>query len=155
MLRLSHRLNVLKCLIKAARNLNPYFVYCHLWTRFVSLLSLVYSAWLVATPTHQLTVYLQLYYSRSPEYCAPSKWDSGHTFVRPSGTRLDTTQDHSSPTVLECGPRSYFLSRGVQAVPVNVSAPDSRVARDVDLQCYRAALGDSHRAVHSNHCRVA
>ena len=108
-----------------------------------------------ATPTHQLTVYLQLYSSRSPEYSAPKKWVLSLALIRPSGTRLDTTQDHSSPAVLECGPRRYLLSRGVQAVPVNVGAPDGRVARDIDLQCYGAALDDSHCAVHSNHRRVA
>ena len=107
----------------------------------------------VATPTHQLTVYLQLYSSRSPEYSAHKKWDLSLALIRPSGTCLHITQDHSSPTVLECGPRRYLLSRGVQAVPVNVIAPDSRVARDVDLQCYGAALGDSHCAIHSNHRR--
>ena len=64
-------------------------------------------------------------------------------------------QDHSSPIVLKCGPKSYLLSLGVQTVPVNVSALDGWVARDVDLQSYGVALGDPHCAVHSYHCRVA
>ena len=105
----------------------------------------------LARPTHQLTIYLQLYSGRS---ITPQTWDYCLALVHPSITHLHIMQDHSFPTVLKCGPRSYLLSCGVQAVPVNVSALDCWVARDVDLQSYGVTLGDLHLAVYSNHCRV-
>ena len=83
------------------------------------------------------------------------KWVYSLALICPGITSPDVMQDHSSPIVLKCGPKSYLLSRGVQAVPVNVSALDGWVARDVDLQSCGVTLGDPHCAVHSNHCRVA
>ena len=82
-------------------------------------------------------------------------WDYCLALVHPSITSLHVMQDHSSPIVLKCGPKSYLLSRGVQAVPVNVSALDGWVARNVDLQSNGGALDDPHCAVHSYHRRVA
>ena len=83
------------------------------------------------------------------------KWVYCLALICPGITSPDVMQDHSSPIVLKCGLKSYLLSHGVQAVPVNVSALDGWVARNVNLQSYGVALDDPHCAVHSYHRRVA